>query len=168
MRRAAIFSADLIASIMIVAWYVWGPWIDLYGFSVYHSRGDVWLPTPPGARNFLTAMVSIEAGLFASLFVAASCLLFRFGRFPNAGDAEVENFLPDAFYGDWRRLLAKYSALFLSSIALPFAIITLWKLHATRAFAKPICLAITLATFLVVALVTNRALLRAVSRQKLT
>ena len=86
MRRAAILSADLVASIIVVLWYLRGPWIDLYGFSFYLGRGDVWLATPPLARAFLSGMALILRPLvFVSvlLLLAASfltCVCTR--RFP--------------------------------------------------------------------------------------
>ncbi len=150
MRRAAIFSADLIASTMIVAWYVWGPWIDLYGFSVYHSRGDVWLPIPPGARSFLAGMVSIEACVFASLFALASCLILLFGSALGAGDADGGSYFRDALYGDGRKLLAKYLAFFVASIILPFATSAMWKYRGSRELAISSALGIAVAAFLIV------------------
>jgi hypothetical protein len=145
MRRAAILSADLVVSIIVVLWYLWGPWIDLYGFSVYHSRGDVWLATPPMARAFLSGMVLTATLVFISFFVLASFLTCVFRRFP----------LHDAFYGNGRKLLIKYCAFFLSSIALPFALNPAHKYGTTREFYIAFAVAASLLSFITIVFVAN-------------
>jgi hypothetical protein len=145
MRRAAILSADLVVSIIVVLWYLWGPWIDLYGFSVYHSRGDVWLATPPMARAFLSGMVLTATLVFISFFVLASFLTCVFRRFP----------LHDAFYGNGRKLLIKHCAFFLSSIALPFALNPAHKYGTTREFYIAFAVAASLLSFITIVFVAN-------------
>lgn len=145
MRRAAILSADLVVSIIVVLWYLWGPWMDLYGFSVYHSRGDVWLATPPLARAFLSGMVLTATLVFVSFFVLASFLTCVFRRFP----------LHDAFYGNGRKLLIKYCAFFLGSIALPFGLNPAHKYGTTREFYIAFAVAVSLLTFIAIASVAN-------------
>lgn len=145
MRRAAILSADLVVSIIVVLWYLWGPWIDLYGFSVYHSRGDVWLATPPLARAFLSGMVLSATLVFVSFFVLASLLTCVFRRFP----------LHDAFYGNGRKLLIKHCAFFLSSIALPFALNPAHKYGTTREFYIAFAVAASLLSFITIVFVAN-------------
>jgi hypothetical protein len=78
----------------------------------------------------------IDMIAFARLFAVASGLIFRFGRFHNAGDAEVRNFFRDAFYGDGGRPVAKYVALVLTSIASHLRSGPSVELHATHASAK--------------------------------
>jgi hypothetical protein len=145
MRRAAILSADLVVSIIVVLWYLRGPWIDLYGFSVYHSRGDVWLATPPLARVFLSGMVLTATLVFVSFFVLASFLTCVFRRFP----------LHDGFYGNGRKLLIKYCGFFLSSIALPFALNLAHKYGTTREFYIAFAVAASLLSFIAIVFVAN-------------
>ncbi len=145
MRRAAILSADLIISIIVALWYRFGPWIDLYGFSVYHSRGDVWLPTPPAARDFLSGMVLTATLVFVSFFVLASFLMCIVRRFP----------LDEAFYGSSRKLLIKYCAFLLSSIGLPFALNWTHKFGTTREFYIASALGTSLLSFIAAVLVAN-------------
>src|ERR1700758_2645115 len=103
-RSLGISSADLTLSFAIYAWYAFAPWTRLYGFGVYHSRGDVWLPTPPAARAFFEHMVMAETFVFLSFFVAVSILTLTVRSFP----------LRNAFHGGGRELIVKYSALLLS------------------------------------------------------
>jgi hypothetical protein len=145
MRRAAILSADLIVSTIVVLWYQLGPWIDLYGFSVYHSRGDVWLPTPPLARHFLSGMVLTAILVLVSFFVLASFLMCIFRRFP----------LHEAFYGNSRKLLIKYCAFLLSSIALPFAFNWAQKFGTAREFYIASALGTSLVSFIAIIFVAN-------------
>jgi magnesium-transporting ATPase (P-type) len=145
MRRAAILSADLIISIIVVLWYQLAPWIDLYGFSVYHSRGDVWLPTPPLARHFLSGMVLTATLVFVSFFVLASFLMCIFRRFP----------LHEAFYGNGRKLMIKYCAFLLSSIALPFALNPAHKFGTTREFYIASAVAVSLLSFIAIVFFAN-------------
>ena len=145
MRRTAILSADLIVSIIVVLWYQLGPWIDLYGFSVYHSRGDVWLPTPPLARHFLSGMVLTAILVLISFFVLASFLMCIFRRFP----------LHEAFYGNSRKLLIKYCAFLLSSIALPFALNRVHKFGTTREFYIASAVGISLLSFIAIVFLAN-------------
>jgi hypothetical protein len=165
-RRAAILSADLITSVMVVAWYVWGPWVHLYGFSVYHSRGDVWLPTPPAAINFFSHMVLTVTSIYVSLFVLTSCLTFFFSRPYSVDHAGRRHFPRDAFYGDGRRLLVKYCAFLLGSIALAFATSSTLKFRASHEFSISTAVGIMLAAFLVVVFVADMLLARPMTRQK--
>jgi hypothetical protein len=165
-RRAVILGADLITSIMVVAWYAWGPWVDLYGFSVYHSRGDVWLPTPQAAINFFSRMVLTVTFIYAPLFVLTSCLTFFFGRPYSVDGADRRHFLRDAFYGDSRRLLVKYCAFLLSSIALAFATSSTLKFRTSHEFSISAAVGITLVAFLVVVFVADMLLARPMTWQK--
>jgi hypothetical protein len=145
MRRAAILSADLIVSTTVVLWYLFAPWIDLYGFSVYHSRGDVWLPTPPAARDFLSGMALTATIVFVAFFMVASFLTCVFRRFP----------LHDAFYGSGGKLLIKYCAFLLSSIALPFALNWAQKFGAAREFYIACAVGTSLVSFIAIVFVAS-------------
>lgn len=145
MKRAVILGVDLSASIIVVLWYLLGPWIDLDGFSVYHSRGDVWLPTPPLARAFFARMVLTETLVFVAFLILVSILAFCFRRFP----------LHDAFYGNGRKLLIKYCAFLLGAITLPFALDAMRRVGATREFYISAGLGIALVSFILVCMVGN-------------
>jgi hypothetical protein len=144
-RPLSIFGADLTVSLLIYAWYAFAPWISLYGFGVYHSRGDVWLPTPPAARAFFEQMVLAETSVFLSFFVAVSILALMIRSFP----------LRTAFYGGSHELIVKYSALLLSSIVLPYALH--WsRLHgATREFYISVGLGLSLLSFILAVVLGN-------------
>jgi hypothetical protein len=114
-RSAAILGVDVMASLLALGWIWSGLWFGLLGFSVYHSRGDVWLPTPPAAREFFSSMVLTGTVLFAALFVMISVAIFIVRRFSGGSEGRSGNFLTAAFYGDNRRLYVKY-AVFLSSV----------------------------------------------------
>jgi hypothetical protein len=145
MKRAAILSADLIVSIIVVLWYLFGPWIDLYGFSVYHSRGNVWLPSPPAARDFLFGMALTATIVLVAFFMIASFLTCVFRRFP----------LHDAFYGNGRKLLIKYCAFLLSSTALPFALNWAQKFGTARESYIASALGASLVSFIAIIFVAN-------------
>ena len=119
-RPATILSVDVIAAILAIAWIWSGLWFGLLGFSFYHSRGDVWLPTPVPARDFFEAMVLTGTTLFAALFVAISVLIFAMRRFSGRSEDSSGSFLGSAFYGDARRLYVKYSAFLLSVLLSPY------------------------------------------------
>jgi hypothetical protein len=144
-RPLNIFGADLTVSLAIYAWYAFAPWISLYGFGTYHSRGDVRLPTPPAARAFLEQMVLAEASVFLSFFVAMSILTLMIRSFP----------LRTAFHGGSHKLIVKYSALLLSSIVLPYALH--WsRLHgATREFYISAGLGLSLLSFILAIVLGN-------------
>ena len=145
MKQAVILGVDLSASIIVVLWYLLGPWIDLYGFSVYHSRGDVWLPTPPLARAFFARMVLTETLVFVAFLILVSILAFCFRRFP----------LHDAFYGNGSKLLIKYCAFLLGAITLPFALDAMRRFGTTREFYISTGLGIALVSFILVCMVGN-------------
>jgi len=154
MRRTAILSADLIASIIVVLWYRLGPWIDLYGFAVYHSRGDVWLSTPPAARAFLSGMVLTAILVFVSFFVVWSFLTCVFRRFP----------FHEALHGNNRRLMIKYCGFLLGSIAVPFSLSWAHKFGTTREFY--IASAVGISLFSLVAVILTATMLFARSSRQ--
>jgi hypothetical protein len=105
-RSAAILGVDVIASLLALAWIWSGLWFGLLGFSVYHSRVDVWLPTPLAAREFFSSTVLTGTVFFAALFMLVSVVNFLARRFSGRSESEHRsgNFLTAAFYGDSRRL----------------------------------------------------------------
>jgi hypothetical protein len=153
---------DVLAYCIVVEWCRLGVWIDLLGFSVYHSRGDVWLPTPPPAINFLMGMVLTATFLFATFFLLTSCLIFLFGRFSKSGGW---HFLYDVFYGDGRKLFVKYFVFLLSSIVVPLAVSAMWKIRPTRQFSISTAFGITLAAFVVIVFTADMLLARSTPRQ---
>ncbi len=133
MRRIEILGIDAIASIAVVLWFMLGPWIDLYGFSVYHSRGDVWLPTPPSAINFFHGMVLSGSLLLVAVFLTASCVMLLVARLTGIPDDPSNgNFVYRAFFGDARKLRIKYCALFFATLLSPSLYNYMWRFHLTR------------------------------------
>ena len=111
MKRNAILICDIVAFLIVVEWSLLGPWDRLLGFNVYHSRGDVWLPTPPAAADFFRAMVSTGSSLFAIFFLLTSCLIFYLGRSRGAATDEKRGILYQAFYDPSGLTLADLVAL---------------------------------------------------------
>jgi len=121
MRRSiTVLGVDVIVSLIALAWCWWGAWFGLLGFSVYHSRGDVWLPTPPVAREFFQAMVMTGTVFFVALFVLVSVVIFLVRRYSGASDERSGSFLSTAFYGDNRRLYMKYAAFLFVAFISPY------------------------------------------------
>lgn len=79
MRKKLILIGDVIAYVVLIGWFKLGLWIDLLGFSTYHSRGDVWLATPPAALDFQMGLICTAAFLFGPGFLLSSCLIFVLG-----------------------------------------------------------------------------------------
>jgi hypothetical protein len=160
MKRNVTLIGDVLACLILIEWFRLGLWINLLGFSFYHSRGDVWLPTPPAAVNFLTGMVLIATLLFATFFLLTSCLIFFLGRSSRADNARGWLFLSDAFYGDGHKLAAKYFAFSLGSIIEPFAVSSMWKVRPTRLFSISTALGIMLVAFVVIVFIAAMLLAR--------
>jgi hypothetical protein len=151
MRRNAILCCDIIVLLIVVEWSSRGPWDQLLGFSVYHSRGDVWLPTPPAAANFFRGMVSTGTMLFAVFFLIASVLIFLLGRSRSASvDQKGPAILEQMFYGDSNKLIVKYADFLLISLISPFFYNFMWRFHVTRAMRIAGGLAISIAMFIAV------------------
>ena len=149
MRR--ILLCDCVVSLTIFAWALLGPWDRILGFSVYRSRGNVWLPTPPAAASFFRSMVSSGSLLFAVFFLLTSVLIFYFNRRGKASDgSNREGILCHAFYGSARQLFVKYSAVLLVSFISPFFYNYMWRFHVTRSFRIAGGLAITIAVFVLI------------------
>ena len=151
MRRNAILCCDIIVSLIVVEWSLLGPWDKLLGFNVYHSRGDVWLPTPPAAAAFFRGMVSTGTMVFAVFFLIASVLTFFLGRSRSAPvDEKSGTVLERMFYGDARKLTVKYAVFLLISLISPFFYNWMWRFHVTRPMRIAGGCAISLAVFIAV------------------
>ena len=165
MRRNAILWCDIIASLIVVEWSLQGPWDKLLGFNVYHSRGDVWLATPPAAANFFRGMVSTGTMLFAGLFLIASLLIFLVGRSRSASVGEKSGtVLEQMFYGDDGKLTVKYVVFLFTSLISPFFYNWMWRFQVTRpmriAGGCAISIAVFIAVMTIAAMFTRRAPLR--------
>jgi hypothetical protein len=144
-RPTVIFGIDVLASLAILAWYLRGPWIDLYGFSIFRNRlGDL-ATRPPIAIHYIHGLVFTGVLLFVALFLLASLLALT-GR-PRS--------LYHAFYGYAPELIAKYSSLLLSSIVSAYFYNSLWRFHGTRLYRVSVGLALTVATFVLVMLLAD-------------
>ena len=151
MRRNAILWCDIIVSFIVVEWSLQGPWDKLLGFNVYHSRGDVWLPTPPAAAAFFRGMVSTGTMVFAAFFLIVSVLIFLMGRSRSASvDEKTGTILERMFYGDARKLTVKYAVFLLISVISPFFYNWMWRFHVTRPMRIAGGCAISLAVFIAV------------------
>ena len=151
MRRNAILWCDIIVSFIVVEWSLQGPWDKLLGFNVYHSRGDVWLPTPPAAAAFFRGMVSTGTRVFAAFFLIVSVLIFLMGRSRSASvDEKTGTILERMFYGDARKLTVKYAVFLLISVISPFFYNWMWRFHVTRPMRIAGGCAISLAVFIAV------------------
>ena len=140
---------------MVIEWARLGPWDHLLGFSVYHSRGDVWLPTPPVAADFFRGMVSTGSTLFAMFFLAASVLIFFRSRSPGVSPDESRGFLDGIFYGDAPRLSVKYFVFLFISFVAPFFYNFMWRFHVARSCRIAGGLAISIATFAIVLIIAE-------------
>jgi hypothetical protein len=100
MKRTAILACDIIAALIVVEWSLYGPWNRLLGYDFYHSRGDVWLPTPPAAASFFRGMVSTGTSLFVIFFLLTSCLIFYLALARGASTTnQKRGVLHQMFYG---------------------------------------------------------------------
>jgi hypothetical protein len=160
MRRKVILAGDVLAFGALIAWCWSGLWIDLLGFSTYHSRGDVWLPTPPAALNFLMGLVCTATFLFGAAFLLTSSLIFLFGGSPKE---ERWHLLYSMFYGR-KELLVKYFAFLSSAVVVPLAVREMWKIHPTREFTIFGAFGIMLAVFVVIVFIADLMLSRSTSR----
>ncbi len=145
MRRSVILVCDIIAAVVVFEWTRLGPWNRLLGFTYYHSRGDVWLPTPPAAADYFRAMVSTGTLFFVIFFLFISLVLYAVGS-----RGEIVH---RVFYGDARKLSVKYFAFLLISFLSPLFYNRMWRYHLTRSGRIEGGLAITIAVFIVVLIV---------------
>jgi hypothetical protein len=167
-RRNAILCCDIIVSLIVVEWSLLGPWDKLLGFDVYHSRGDVWLPTPPAAAAFFRGMVSTGTMVFAVFFLIASVLIFFLGRSRSASvDEKSGTTLERMFYGDARKLAVKYAVFLLISLISPFFYNWMWRFHVTRPMRIAGGCAMSIAGFIVI-LALAESVARIASRRRTT
>jgi hypothetical protein len=151
MKRAAILLCDVVVCILVIGWSMLGPWDRILGFSVYHSRGDVWLPMPPAAADFFRGIVSTGTTLFAIFFLLISILIFIRGRSGGAASDPGGGTIPyRAFYGNALQLLVKYSAVLFISFISPFFYNYMWRFAVTRPFKIAGGAAISIAAFTLV------------------
>jgi len=152
-KAIAAFFGDVLVCSVAIAWCWLGLWINLFGFSIYHSRGNVWLPTPPAAIVFFHSMVmSGTLGFALSVLVASSATLLLESRHATVGRSVYT-----AFYGDARRLSTKYLAFLLSAFVSPFFYDFMWRFRGTRSFRIACGLALTLVAFTII-LIAGEAL----------
>jgi hypothetical protein len=162
MRKKLILIGDVVAYVVLVGWFKLGLWIDLLGFSTYHSRGDVWLATPPAALDFQMGLICTAAFLFGAGFLLSSCLIFVLGG-PRKEDQN--HTLYNIFYGNKQRLLVKYLSFLSSSILVPLAVRAMWKIHPARQFTIFSAFGIMLTVFIVVVIIADLMLSRSTPRQ---
>jgi len=156
MKRGVILLCDIIVSFIVFGWSLLGPWDQLLGFNLYHSRGDVWLPTPPPAAAYFRSMVSTGSLLFAIFFLLASVLIFFLSRSRGASsDPKGGPIFYRTFYGDGPKLMGKYSAVLFISFISPFFYSFMRRFHFTRSECILGGFLITLAIFIVVLLITE-------------
>jgi hypothetical protein len=135
MKRNAILCLDILVSFIIYEWSAMGRWLSLFRFTYYHSRGDVWLPTPPAAIGYIRGIVTTGSIAFAIFFVLASALLYLLA----AGRAASTHSQPgaifyDAFYGSFPKLLVKYFSILSISFVAPFFYSYMRRFHRSREF----------------------------------
>jgi len=163
MRKKLILIGDVVAYVALIGWFKLGLWIELLGFSTYHSRGDVWLPTPPAALAFQMGLICTAAFLFGAVFLLSSFTVFLLGGAPK--EADRDHFLYNIFYGNKQRLLVKYLAFLSSSIVVPLAVRAMWKIRPARQFTIFSAFGIMLAVFIVVVIIADLMLSRSTPRQ---
>src|SRR5207248_1481331 len=98
---------DLAVSGLLVLWFEWGVWLDLYGFTSRH---------PKSALDYFQGFVVAGSMLFAGLFAVFSVILL----FTFYGDERPDSRHPlRTFYGGGSALVGKYAALVLSVVISP-------------------------------------------------
>lgn len=151
MKAFATLLGDVLVGFVAIAWCWLGLWIKLLGFSVYHSRGDVWLPTPPTASTYFQSMVLTGTLGFVLiiLLVSTAMLLLRSlaerSRTSATGSSTYAVFRSDA-YG----LSVRYLALLLSAFLSPYFYNFMWRFQGSLMFRIAGGLAITLVTFIAI------------------
>jgi hypothetical protein len=139
-----VFLCDLVVCSVAIGWCWLGLWISLLRFSVYRSRGDVWLPTPPEASAFFLEMVLTGTLGFALIFllISSTILLLR-GRSKVSGRSAKRHAPP----GDAYRLAVKYFAFLVSVFVSPYFYNFMWRLQGSRWFHIAGGLTLTLLVF---------------------
>ena len=165
MKRNAILLSDIIAAFIVIEWSLYGPWDRLLGYNFYHSRGDVWLPTPVAAADFFRGMVSTGTALFLIIFLLTSCMIFVLGRPRGASADEKGGVLYELFFGDASKLTVKYSAFLLVSFISPFFYGPTLRFHYTRSGRIADGLAMSLVALVIVFVIAGLAARIAPSRR---
>jgi hypothetical protein len=152
-RAVSTLIGHVIVGFVAIAWCWLGLWIKLLGFSVYHSRGDVWLPTPPAASAYFHRMVLIGTLAFVLivLLVSTASLFLRLPEERSQTTASGSSNYA-VFRGDAYRLSVRYFALLLSVFLSPYFYNFMWRFQGSLMFRIAGGLAITLVAFIVVLL----------------
>jgi hypothetical protein len=141
MKKKAVLLCDIIVFCAVIVWSRVGPWDRLLGFTVYHSRGDVWLPMPPAAAAFFRSIVSTAS------------LMFAMGG--SSGIEKREPILYRAFYGDTLELSVKYAAFLFISFISPFFCNFMARYQVAPPMRIAGGLAISLTAFIVILTITE-------------
>jgi hypothetical protein len=158
-RPAIVFCIDVLASLIVLAWYLHGPWVDLYGFSVFRNRLGEWVPRPATAIDYIHGLVFTGVLLFVAFFLLTSLVSCSLAR---------PRFLYNAFDGEAPQLIVKYLAFLLSSILAAYFYNYLWRFRGTRLYRVSIGLALTVATFVFLILAGDWSLARSGRRRRST
>ena len=144
MKAAAGILGDVVVCGVAIVWCWLGLWISPLGFSVYHSRGDVWLPTPPEASAFFLGMVLTGTFGFALVFllISSTLLLLRSRAKTSGRPSKGQRFNADAY-----RRAVRYFAFLLSVFLSPYFYNFMWRFHGSRSFRIGGGLAISLILF---------------------
>jgi hypothetical protein len=153
MKKKAVLLCDIIVFCAVIVWSRVGPWDRLLGFTVYHSRGDVWLPMPPAAAAFFRSIVSTASLLFGISFLILSLLMFAMGG--SSGIEKREPILYRAFYGDTLELSVKYAAFLFISFISPFFCNFMARYQVAPPMRIAGGLAISLTAFIVILTITE-------------
>jgi hypothetical protein len=142
-KTVIVFGLDVIVALVAICWFRLGLWIDLYNLPAHH---------PESALIYFKGLVCTGSLLFSILYVMLSgFLLLR-----AASDGSSESRLPARiFYGDNRRLRAKYSVYALSIMMSPGFYFLMWRQNETRTARIAGGCAITLIAFVGVALIID-------------
>jgi hypothetical protein len=146
-KAVGAFLADVVVGCVAIGWCWLGLWIGLLGFSVYHSRGDVWLPTPPEASAFFLGMVLTGTFWFALVFLLISTTILFVGFRAEASGRSTRG---HRLNGDAFGLAVKYFAFLLSAFVSPYFYNFMWRFHGSRSFRIAGGLALTLIVFTVI------------------
>ena len=147
MKTVAALLGDVVVCCVAIGWCWLGLWISLLGFSVYHSRGDVWLPTPPEARAFFLGMVLTGTIGFALVFLLLSSTTLLLRTRATVCDHSVKGLVS---HRDAYGLPVKYFAFLSSAFLSPYFYNFMWRFQGTRSFRITGGLAITFLAFIAI------------------
>jgi hypothetical protein len=143
-KAVAGFLGDVVVRGVAIGWCWLGLWINLLGFSVYHSRGGIWLQTPPEASAFFLGMVLTGTFGFALIFLLiSSTILLQRSRAKAWGHSTRGH----GFYGDAYRRAIRYFAFLVSVFLSPYFYNFMWRFHGSRSLRIAGGLAVTLFVF---------------------